>query len=84
MRQGQAFGHTCGDRHGPVDPRRDHSADALGARKALDRRFILRRDDRAAVCVSKSRRRGVAVERDHVQLAAPRRSKEAQLSRPGA
>ncbi len=62
----------------------DAVLDALRARKPFDARLVLRRDDRAAVGIPEARSRGVAVERDHVQLTRARRREQAQLGRPRA
>jgi hypothetical protein len=84
VRQGQALGDPRRDGDGPVDPRRDQAVDPLGPREPLDARLVLGGDDRAPVGVAKAGRGRLAVERDHVQLACPRRREEAELRRPGA
>ena len=61
----------------------DHAVDLLGACEPVDRRLVLDRDDRAAVGVAEPRRRGVAVGRDDVQPAGPRRREHAELGRSG-
>jgi hypothetical protein len=53
-----------GDGHGPVDSRRDHAVDPLGAGEALDPALVLGGDDCPAVGEGEPGRRGVAIDRD--------------------
>ena len=84
MRQRESLGNTCGDRHRPVDPRRNQPLDPLGTGQPLDARLVLGREDRAPVGVAEPRRRRIAVDRDHMQVTRPRCGQEAELRRARA
>ena len=84
MRQPEPRGDARGDPDGPVDPRRDDPVDALGLGEPLDAVLVLGRDDRAAVGVPEPGRVGIAVDRDHVQVALARRGEQPELRGPGA
>ncbi len=71
-----------GDPDRPVDPGRDHAVDALREGEALDGGLVLDRDERPLVGEPKSRRRRVAVERDHLEPAPARGLEQAELRRP--
>ena len=79
MREPLPLGNPRGDRHRPVDPRRDHAVDPLGLGEARDPRLVLRRDDRATVRVAKPGRRRIAIECDHEQVALSGRREQAEL-----
>ena len=61
------------DRHRPVDPGRNHSVHLLGRGQPLERRLVLRRDQRAPIGERKAGRRRIAIGGDHVQPAPARR-----------
>jgi len=79
VRQCQTLRHACGDRHGPVDPRRDQAVDPLGAGQPLDARLVLGRDDCPAVGVAEAGRGWFPVNGDHMELTRPCRRQEAEL-----
>ena len=82
MREPLPLGNPRGDRHRPVDPRRDHAVDPLGLGEARDPRLVLRRDDRPTVRVAKSRRRRIAIECDHEQVALSGRASRPSCAGP--
>ena len=84
MRERETLADTSGDRHRPVDSRRDQPIDTLGACEPFDSGLILCRDDRPAVGIAKSRRGGVAVDCHHVQVARTRGREQPKLGRPRA
>ena len=68
----------------PVDARSDHAVDALGLGEPLDAGLVLGRDDRAAVREREARRGGIAVDRDHEQVARARGREQPELRGAGA
>jgi hypothetical protein len=77
-------GDAGGDRHGPVDPRRDQAVHPLGAGELVERRLVLGRDDGPLVGEGEAGRARIAVAGDDEEPALASRAQEAELRRPGA
>ena len=82
MREPEPLGDPGGDSDGPVGSGRDDPVDVLGPGEAVDARLVLGRDERALVRVGEAGRRGVAVDRDHEEVAFACRAQEPDLRGP--
>jgi hypothetical protein len=84
VREREALRDARRDRDGPVDSGRDDPVDPFRAREPLDPGLVLGGHDRPPVRVPEPRRRRVAVDRDHEQVALPRGREQPELRRTGA
>ena len=85
MREADALRHAGGDAHGPVGARRDDPVDPARSGEPVDSLLVLRREHRALVGEREPGRAGIAVDRDHVNVATgPRGLEQAELGGPGA
>jgi hypothetical protein len=72
-----------GDRHRPVDSRRDDAVDPLRARQLDERTLVLGGDDCPAVGELEAEGAWITVGRDDEEAAVASGAKEAELSRAG-
>ena len=82
MRQAEPLCDARGDPDRPVGSGRDDPVDVLGAGEAVDARLVLGRDERPLVRVGEAGRRGIAVDRDHEEVALACRAQEPDLRGP--
>ena len=84
VRQPEPLCNAGGHPDRPVGARRDQPADVLGARQPVDRRLVLRGDDRPLGGKREAGSVGVAVDGDHQHPPVASGREQAQLRRTGA